>query len=165
MLRQYHLHCSPLYEPHVFVDTHRPPAAGHHPKPHFHYPRFRKNLLLAHHGRDNIKTTDANLSPTRHQSQLGNLWPSLWKTEIISLVTCCLSSPRHAGGCHPVPRERHPLRSGTKVSGPQGLPNSMLNWVFNTGLNEKDKRQQPGLFWSREVLLFQLLMSLQIMHI
>lgn len=38
---------------------------------------------------------------------------------------------RQAGGCHPVPRERHPLNAGTKVSGPQGLPISILVCVFN----------------------------------
>lgn len=52
----------------------------------------------------------------------------------------------------------NPLRDGTKVAGPQGLPISMLVCVFNTGLNGKDKSQNPGLFISREVLLFQLLM-------
>lgn len=57
-----------------------------------------------------------------------------------------------------MPRERHALRAGTKVAGPQGLPISMLVCVFNTGLNGKDKSQHPGLFLSREVLLFQLLM-------
>lgn len=67
---------------------------------------------------------------------------------------------RQAGGCHPVPRERHPLRAGTKVAGPQGLPISMLFCVFNTGLNGEDKSQHPGLFLDMEVLLFQLLMLL-----
>lgn len=80
------------------------------------------------------------------------------------LATCWLSSRWQPGGCHPVPRERHPLRDGTKVAGPLGLPISMLVCVFNTGLNGKDKRQHPGLFLSREVLVFQLLMLLWLMH-
>lgn len=42
-----------------------------------------------------------------------------------------------------MPRERHPLRAVTKVAGPQGLPISMLVCVFNTGLNGKDKSQDP----------------------
>lgn len=67
---------------------------------------------------------------------------------------------RQAGGCHPVPRERHPLKAGTKVVGPQGLPISILVCVFNTGLNGKDKSQQPDLFLGQEVLLLQLLMLL-----
>lgn len=67
---------------------------------------------------------------------------------------------RQAGGCHPVPRERHPLKAGTKVAGPQGLPISILVCVFNTGLNGEDKSQHPGLFLAREVLLLQLLMLL-----
>jgi len=81
------------------------------------------------------------------------------------LATCWLSSSRQPGGCHPVPRKRHPLRAGTKVVGPQGLPISMLVSVFNTGLNGKDKSQHPGLFLSREVLLFQLLKLVWLMHI
>ena len=81
------------------------------------------------------------------------------------LATCWLSSSRQPGGCHPVPRERHPLRAGTKVAVPQGLPISMLVCVFNTGLNGKDKSQYPSLFLSREVLLFQLLMPVWLMHI
>lgn len=65
---------------------------------------------------------------------------------------------RQAGGCHPMPRERHPLKAGTKVAGPWGLPISILVCVFNTGLNGGDKSQHPGLFIGREVLLLQLLM-------
>lgn len=65
---------------------------------------------------------------------------------------------RQAGGCHPVPRERHPLNAGTKVSGPQGLPISIC--VFNTGLNGKDKSQQPRVFLGQEVLVLQPLMLL-----
>lgn len=57
------------------------------------------------------------------------------------------------------------LGAVTKVAGPQGLPISMLVCVFNTGLNGKDKSQHPGLFLSREVLLFQLLMPDCLMHI
>lgn len=69
-----------------------------------------------------------------------------------------------AGSLVPVtqwPRERDILLGhDTKVAGPQGLPISMLVCVVNTGLNGRDKSQQPGLFLSREVLLFQLLMLL-----
>lgn len=42
-----------------------------------------------------------------------------------------------------MPRERHPLRAGTKVAGPQGLPISMLVCVFNTGLNGKGQEPAP----------------------
>lgn len=100
-----------------------------------------------------FRPSDTNWGP-------GDLLASLWRTEI--------SIWQHAG--RPVadslvavtqcPERDILLVAGTKVAGPQGLPISILVCVFNTGLNGKDKSQHPGLFLSREVLLFQLLMPL-----
>lgn len=47
---------------------------------------------------------------------------------------------------------------GDKSGLPWGLAISMLVCVFRPGLNGEDNSQGPGLFLSREVFLFQLLM-------
>lgn len=47
---------------------------------------------------------------------------------------------------------------GDKGGLPWGLAISMLVCVFRPGLNGEDNSQGPGLFLSREVFLFQLLM-------
>lgn len=124
---------------------------------HFHFPVNEKDATKGNQ--------DKCQSSARHeQSGPGNLLAYLRRKWDQYLATCWLSGCWQPGGCHPVPRERHPLTDGTKVAVPGGLPISMLVCVFNTGLNGKDKRQHPFLFLRREVLVFQLLMLLWLMH-